>query len=152
MPPRLAKRSHSYARTGELPCDILARCMAIVALVRGANVGGHRRFRPSLIAKQLDRFDVVNVGGTGVFVVQNAGSHPKFRTELLRKLPFDAYVAVCEGRDIIALERIAHFGDDVMAPGVVRFVSVHKALGVPVTTRSWTTIAAIAKILKSVEA
>ena len=39
--------------------------MALVAFLRGVNVGGHRRFRPSLLAKELAGYDVVNVGATG---------------------------------------------------------------------------------------
>jgi hypothetical protein len=54
-------------------------CMAIVVFLRGANVGGHRRFRPSLVAKELQHFDVVNVGAAGLLVVRNPGSGETFR-------------------------------------------------------------------------
>ena len=62
--------------------------MAIVVFLRGANLGGHRRFRPSLVAKELERFDVVNVGATGLFGVRNPGSGQTFGSELLGRLPF----------------------------------------------------------------
>src|ERR1700722_4763424 len=78
--------------------------MAIVVFLRGANVGGHRRFRPSLVAKELQRFDVVNIGATGLFVVRNPGRGQAFRSELVRRLPFDTQVVLCEGTDVLALE------------------------------------------------
>ncbi len=39
--------------------------MALVVFLRGVNVGGHRTFRPSLLARALSRYDVVNVGAAG---------------------------------------------------------------------------------------
>jgi len=98
--------------------------MAIVAFVRGANVGGHRRFRPSLVAKELQRFGVVNVGATGLFVVRNPGTGQTFRSELVRCLPFDTQVALCEGSDVLALETSSPFQQIAMDPDYVRFVSI----------------------------
>lgn len=174
--------------------------VTLVVFVRGANVGGHRRFRPSIVAKELDRYDVVNVGATGLFVVRDPQSPEKFRSELIRRLPFDAHVVMCDARDVLALEEGAYYDNAPATPGVVRFVSVltapargrlpkmpfgipsnddwyvsllgrkkafvfgvyrrhvktisylgqiDKALGVPVTTRSWNTIAAVLNILKA---
>jgi uncharacterized protein (DUF1697 family) len=98
--------------------------MAIVAFVRGANVGGHRRFRPSLVAKELQRYEVVNVGATGLFVVRKPGARETFRTELLRLLPFDTHVVICDAKDILALESQAPFELHALHPDHVRFVSV----------------------------
>ncbi|HLY02923.1 MAG TPA: hypothetical protein VKR56_10590 [Candidatus Cybelea sp.] len=98
--------------------------MAIVVFLRGANVGGHRRFRPSLVAKELQRFDVVNIGATGLFVVRNPGSGQTFRAELARCLPFETQVAVCEGSDVLALESRSPFQGVVVDPDHVRFVSI----------------------------
>jgi uncharacterized protein (DUF1697 family) len=64
--------------------------MALVVFLRGINVGGHRRFRPSILAKELCGFDVVNVGVAGTLVVFRPGSRTKLRVELARKLPFEA--------------------------------------------------------------
>ncbi len=47
--------------------------MAVVVFLRGVNVGGHRTFRPSLLAKELHDYDVVNVGAAGTFVVRKPG-------------------------------------------------------------------------------
>ncbi|HKE36352.1 MAG TPA: hypothetical protein VKB39_02920 [Candidatus Baltobacteraceae bacterium] len=98
--------------------------MAIVAFLRGANVGGHRRFRPSLLAKQLERYGVVSAGATGLFVVRNPGPTGVFRSELLARLPFDGQVAICDARDLLALENEDRFGGLAATPDVVRFVSV----------------------------
>ena len=63
--------------------------MSLVVFLRGVNVGGHRTFRPSILAKGLSDYGVVNVGAAGTFVVRKPGSKAKFRAALLRKLPFE---------------------------------------------------------------
>ncbi len=98
--------------------------MALVVFLRGINVGGHRRFRPSVLARELSAYDVVNVGATGTFVVRKPGSRAKFRTAVLRKLPFEATVALCDGRDLIRLETENPFGSEPSRPDIVRFVSI----------------------------
>jgi uncharacterized protein (DUF1697 family) len=172
--------------------------MALVVFLRGINVGGHRRFRPSVLARVLSRYDVVNVGAAGTFVVRKPGARAQFRAALLRKLPFDAEVAFCDGRDILGLETEDPFRAEPPRPDIVRFVSVlatagrappsapltlppdgewfvriltvkhpfvlgvyrrhmrtigylgqlDRLFGAPATTRSWSTIVSIARILK----
>jgi uncharacterized protein (DUF1697 family) len=105
--------------------------MALVVFLRGANVGGHRTFRPSALAKELSAYDVVNVGAAGTFVVRNPGPREKFLAELRRKLPFETEIMVCEGRDVLRIETRNPFGTKTSAQ-VVRFVSVlSKAGGAP---------------------
>ncbi|HWC19821.1 MAG TPA: DUF1697 domain-containing protein [Terriglobales bacterium] len=98
--------------------------MALVVFLRGINVGGHRRFRPSVLAKELSRYEVVSVGSTGTFVVRKPGSRARFRAELLRKLPFEAEVVFCEGRDLLKLELENPFADESSYPDTTRFVSI----------------------------
>ncbi len=98
--------------------------MALVAFIRGVNVGGHRTFRPSVLAREMSEYDVINVGAAGTFVVRKAGSAAKFRDALLRKLPFVAEVVLCDGRDLIRLEAENPFGAESSPPDVVRFVSI----------------------------
>lgn len=98
--------------------------VALVAFLRGVNVGGYRRFRPSLLAKELSRYDVVNVGAAGTFVVRRLLSRRKLRAALLRRLPFEAEVVIREGRDLIRLEAENPFRAGPPPSGVVRFVSV----------------------------
>ena len=78
--------------------------MALVVFLRGVNVGGHRTFRPSILAQELSAYDVLNVGAAGTFVVRKPVSRAKFRAALFRKLPFEAHVVFCEGRDLMRME------------------------------------------------
>ncbi len=103
--------------------------MALIVFLRGVNVGGHRTFRPSILARKLSEYDVVNVGAAGTFVVRKPGSRTKFRAELLRKLPFAVEVVLCDGRDLIRLEMENPFGSEPSRPDVVRFVSILSRAG-----------------------
>jgi uncharacterized protein (DUF1697 family) len=98
--------------------------MALVVFLRGVNVGGHRTFRPSILARELSDYGVVNVGAAGTFVVRKPGPHAKFRAVLLRKLPFEAELVLCDGRDLVRLEMENPFGTDPSRPDIVRFVSI----------------------------
>lgn len=173
--------------------------MALVVLLRGVNVGGHRTFRPTALAEQLTHLDAVNIGAAGTFVVWRPVTRAYVRGELARRLPFDAEVTICEGREIVGLLSRHHFADQPVRPDIVRFVSVlskrprltpsmpmslpstgkwflkilarenrfvfgvyrrhmkvigylgkiDRLYGVPVTTRNWNTITAIAKVLEN---
>jgi uncharacterized protein (DUF1697 family) len=103
--------------------------MALVAFVRGVNVGGHRTFRPSILARDMSDYDVVNVGAAGTFVVRKPGSRAQFRAALLRKLPFDAEVVLCDGRDLLRLEAENPFATEPSSSDVVRFVSILSKAG-----------------------
>jgi uncharacterized protein (DUF1697 family) len=108
--------------------------MALVVFLRGVNVGGHRTFRPSALARELSGYDVVNVGAAGTFVVRKpviktSASRAKFRTALLRKLPFEAEIVLCDGRDLLRLEMENPFGSQPSPPDVVRFVSILSKAG-----------------------
>jgi uncharacterized protein (DUF1697 family) len=98
--------------------------MSLVVFLRGVNVGGYRTFRPSILARELSQYDVVNVGAAGTFVVWKPGPRGKFRTELLRKLPFEAEVVLCDGRELVPLELENPFGTDTSRPDIVRFVTI----------------------------
>lgn len=98
--------------------------MALVVFLRGVNVGGHRRFRPSTLVKELSEYDVVNVGAAGTLIVRKPGSRAKFRRELAKKLPFKAEVMFCDARDLLRWEAENPFGGELSRPDVVRFVSI----------------------------
>jgi len=174
--------------------------VALVVLLRGVNVGGHKTFRPSLLAKELSEYDAVNIGAAGTFVIRKPIPKAKLRSELLRRLPFEAEVIICEGDDLVTVVSGDPFAGEPSGPDVVRFVSVlsrpphrglpsipvnlppegewllriigsqerflfgvyrrqmrtisyltqiEKLFGMPLTTRNWNTITAIATILKS---
>jgi uncharacterized protein (DUF1697 family) len=171
--------------------------VALVVLLRGVNVGGHRTFRPTTLARQLKHLDAVNIGAAGTFVIRQPVTRAQLRTELARRLPFDAEVMICQGREVARLMSQNHFVDQPVRSDIVRFVSVlskrprsapptpmsfpssrkwllkilarenrfvfgvyrrhmkvvsylgtfDRLFGVPVTTRNWNTITAIAKVL-----
>jgi len=98
--------------------------MALVVLLRGVNVGGHRTFRPTVLVRQLESLDVVNVGAAGTFVVRRPVARARLRAELARRLPFETEIMVCEGREVLALAARDFFGRSPARRDVIRFVSV----------------------------
>jgi len=173
--------------------------VAQVVLLRGVNVGGHRTFRPALLARQLQHLGAVNIGAAGTFVIRRAISRARLQVEFARRLPFDAEIMVCQSRQMVGLLSHPCFADHPSGPDVVRFVSVlsrpprsaptlplslpsrgkwllqvlacdgrfvvgvyrrhmkvigylgrlDRLFGMPMTTRNWNTITAIAKALVS---
>ena len=97
--------------------------MALVVLLKGVNVGGHRAFRPTTLTEQLKHLDVVNIGAAGTFVIRRPVTQATLRAELARRLPFDAEIMICPGREIVRLTQ-KHFADQPMRRDIVRFVSV----------------------------
>ena len=98
--------------------------MALVVLVRGINVGGHKTFRPTMLAEQLKHLDVVNIGAAGTFVVRQPIARTQLRAEVARRLPFDAEIMICPGREIVRLASQDFFVRHPARPHIVRFVSV----------------------------
>jgi len=98
--------------------------MALVVFLRGVNVGGHRTFRPSLLAQSLSKFDVVNIGAAGTFVVRKPGARARFLATLRAELPFATEVMICDARDVARLATDHPFGSAPAQSDVVRFVSV----------------------------
>jgi uncharacterized protein (DUF1697 family) len=171
--------------------------VALVVLLRGVNVGGHRTFRPTALIEQLKHLDPVNIGAAGTFVIRQPVTRAQLRGELARKLPFDTEILICRGSEIVRLMSQHHFGDQPVRRDIVRFVSVlarrprsepslplsipssskwllkilardnrfvfgvyrrhmkvvsylgtvDRLFGVPVTTRNWNTMTAIARVL-----
>jgi len=98
--------------------------MALVVLLRGVNVGGHRTFRPTRLADQLRHLDAVNIGATGTLVIRRRVSRAQLRADVARRLPFEAEIMICQGRDIVGLLSQDFFADHPVPPDSVRFVSV----------------------------
>ena len=98
--------------------------MALVVLLRGVNVGGHKTFRPSVLAEQLQHLGAVNIGAAGTFVIRRSVAPAEVRAEIARRIPFDAAVAICQGRDIVRLMSRDHFAEEDADADIVRFVSV----------------------------
>jgi uncharacterized protein (DUF1697 family) len=150
-----------------------------------------------MLTKHLKHLDAVNIGAAGTFVIRQPVTRAQLRAELARRLPFDAEIMICHGREIVRLVSHNPFADQPVRPDIVRFVSVlshrprsapsmpmsfpssgkwllkilardnqfvlglyrrhmkvisylgtfDQLFGVPVTTRNWNTITAIARVL-----
>lgn len=171
--------------------------MALVVLLRGVNVGGHRTFRPAVLARQLAHLDAVNIGAAGTFVIRKSVTQTRLRAELKGRLPFETEIMIVPGREITRLVARDPFAGEPVRRDIVRFVStlarrprsapslpmtlpergrwdvrilgresrlvygmyrrhmraigqlgtLDRLFGVPVTTRNWNTITAIANVV-----
>jgi uncharacterized protein (DUF1697 family) len=98
--------------------------VALVVLLRGVNVGGHRTFRPATLGERLKHLDAINIGAAGTFVIRRPVTRAQLRDEIARRLPFDAEISICQGREIVRLLSRDHFAGHPVRPDVVRFVSI----------------------------
>jgi len=97
---------------------------ALVVLLRGVNVGGHRTFRPSKLVADLKHLDAVNIGVAGTFVIRKPASQTRLRAEFARRLPFETQIIICERRDIDRLLARPESATAGVEAGFVHFVSV----------------------------
>ena len=98
--------------------------MSSVVFFRAVNVGGHQKFQPAKLAKELAGFGVANIGAAGTFVVRENVSETKLRDEILRRLPFKPELMICPGREVLALARGNWYADEPAGKDMGRFVSV----------------------------
>src|SRR5436190_1101588 len=98
--------------------------MHSVVFLRAVNVGGTNRCQPAHIAKQLARFDIVNIGAVGTFVVREDVSESALRAAIARKLPFKCEIMICPAGDIIKLASKDPFSRQPSGPDITRFVNV----------------------------
>ena len=103
--------------------------MPSVVFLRAVNVGGANRCRPAAIAKELAKFDVVNIGAVGTFVVRKEASESTLRSAIARELPFKIDIMICPARDLLKLAAKDPFAGQPSGPTITRFVNVlHKPL------------------------
>jgi uncharacterized protein (DUF1697 family) len=106
--------------------------MPSVVFLRAVNVGGTNRCQPALIAKQLSKFGVVNIGAVGTFVVRENVSESALRAAIAKKLPFKCEIMICPAHDIMKLASKDPFSQQPSGPDITRFVNVlHKPLRTP---------------------
>jgi len=98
--------------------------MALVVFLRGVNVGGHRTFRPSVLARELAAFGVINIGAAGTFVITKPTSQAELRVALLQKLPFETEIMICSAKELVDIVSVDPFAGEPLAPDIVRFISV----------------------------
>ena len=98
--------------------------MRWVVFLRGVNVGKANRCQPAVIASQLSKFGVINIGAVGTFVVRQDVSESTLRAAIAKKLPFKCEIIICPARDIIKLASKDPFADQPSDPNLTRFVNV----------------------------
>ena len=98
--------------------------MKWVVFLRAVNVGTANRCQPALIAKQLAKFGVINIGAVGTFVVRENVSESALRAAIARKLPFKCEIMICPARDIFNLASKDPFAGQPSGENMTRFVSV----------------------------
>ena len=80
-----------------------------------------------MLAKQLGKFDVVNIGAVGTFVVRENVSESALRAAIAKKLPFKCEIMICPAKAIVDLTRKDPFARQPSGPDITRFMSVlHK--------------------------
>ena len=106
--------------------------MKWVVFLRAVNVGRVNRCQPAIIAKQLAKFDVVNIGAVGTFVVRKHVSQPVLRAAIASKLPFKCEIMICPAKALVDLASSDPFSSQPAGPDITRFVNVlHKPLRQP---------------------
>ena len=97
--------------------------MPSVVFLRAVNVGANT-CRPALIAKQLSKFGVVNIGAAGTFVVREDVSESTLRVAIAKKLPFKCEIMICRAKQIVDLVSKDPFLRQPPGPEITRFVNV----------------------------
>jgi uncharacterized protein (DUF1697 family) len=104
--------------------------MASVVFLRGVNVGGANLCKPAQLAKQLKKFDIINIGAVGTFVVRENVVESTLRTAIAKKLPFKCEIMIVAAKAVVDLARKDPFARQPSGPDITRFVSVlHKRPG-----------------------
>ena len=102
--------------------------MKWVVFLRAVNVGRANRCQPALIAKQLSKFGVINIGAVGTFVVRENVSESALRKEIALQLAKDfgvkCEIMICPAMDIIKLASKDPFSRQPAGPNITRFVNV----------------------------
>ena len=124
--PRAAKkRSVARSNLAFLRPTFYLLLVPSVVFLRAVNVGGANRCQPALIAKQLAKFGIVNVGAVGTFVVRKDMSESTLRAAIAKKLPFKSEIMICPARDILKLAaKKDPFARQPSGPDITRFVNV----------------------------
>src|SRR5256885_9413087 len=103
--------------------------MSSVVFLRAVNVGTANRCRPAEIGKKLAKFDVVNIGAVGTFVVRKDVSDSTLRAAIARQLSFKCEIMICPARDLLKLAAKDPFANEPSDPNFTLFVNVmHKPL------------------------
>jgi uncharacterized protein (DUF1697 family) len=114
--------------------------MSSVVFLRAINVGGANLCKPAQLAKQLKKFDVVNIGAVGTFVVRGnvdeSTLRKAFAAQLARSFKIKCEIMIASGNSLLNLFAKNPFGRRPNDPQITRFVSVlHEPLPSSLVTR-----------------
>jgi len=102
--------------------------MPSVVFLRAINVGGANLCKPAQIAKELKKFDIVNIGAVGTFVVRENVSESVLRETIAHQLakPYGikCEIMICPGRDVLKLAAQDPFARQPRGTEITHFVSV----------------------------
>src|SRR2546430_17717428 len=102
--------------------------MSSVVFLRAVNVGGTNLCRPAVLAKQLGKFDVVNIGAVGTFVVREDVSESALRkkiaVQLAKAFGAKCEIMICPAKAIIDLTRKDPFARQPSGPYINRVMIV----------------------------
>ena len=98
--------------------------MSAVVFLRAVNVGKANRCRPADIAKELAKFEVINIGAVGTFVVHQERSESALRTAFAKQLPFKCDIMICPAAEILKLAAKDPFAGQPSGPNITHFVNV----------------------------
>jgi uncharacterized protein (DUF1697 family) len=98
--------------------------MAHVLFLKGVNVGGHKTFKPSALAKELAHLDAISIGAAGTFVIHKSISQSALKAEVLRRLPFEPQMMICRGIDVLKLAAVDPFATYELNNDVTRYVTI----------------------------
>lgn len=113
--------------------------MALVVFIKGVNIGGHRTFRPTTLARRLKRYGAINIGAAGTFIIQSSVSRELLRKTIRRLMPFEVTIMICEGRDILRLVSQNPFREQRLSRrDIVQFVSIQAKIRQPLNAPPFT--------------
>jgi uncharacterized protein (DUF1697 family) len=98
--------------------------MFSIVFLRAVNVGRSNRCQPALIAKQLGKFDVINIGAVGTFIVREKASESTLRNAFAKQLGFKTEIIIIPAHDIIKLASKDPFSQEPAGENITRFVNV----------------------------
>lgn len=98
--------------------------MSSVVFLRGVNVGGANLCKPAELAKQLKKFDIVNIGAVGTFVVRENVAESTLRAAIAKRLPFNCEIMIVPAKAVADLAKKDPFARQPGGTDITRFLSV----------------------------
>lgn len=98
--------------------------MPAVVFLRGVNVGGHKAFRPSVLAERLGSLQVTSLGAAGTFIVRADADPARIRRQFAAQLDFEAQLMICTARDLAKLVQAEPFADGGLPKADGQFISI----------------------------